>query len=180
MAQTKKTKENSSQCSKTREDHNDLFLDLLSNEDARRRYAVRMLTKNATTREVLDFVHHLRPFQWIGKLEAVKLLRKFSDEPSVERLKTLVLDYNPKVRQAARRALTQLGVEQPYTDQDVEELVSYLDHPSWWVKTNAIKSLTALKDTRAIEAISQLLLDEDDMVRTAAKEAVITLKRIKK
>jgi len=119
----------------------------------------------------------LRDVQWEGKLEAVKILAKLDDKVALERLKALVLDFNPKVRQAARKALKKKGIDKPYTDNDVVELVSYLEHPSWWVKTSAIKSLAALKDKRAVEPISQCLLDDDLTVRQAARQALDELKR---
>lgn len=158
-------------------DHEDLFADLLSGDQTRRRYAERELSRHKCSREVDDFVRGLPPFKWEAKLSAVKILTKIADKPGIERLKALMLDYNPKVREAARRALYKLGVKQPYTDDDVVELVSYLDHPSWWVKTSAIKGLAALRDKRAVDPISQLLLDEDESVREAAREALATLRK---
>ena len=136
-----------------------------------------MLVKHATSRQVADFVRSLREIQWQGKIEAVKILGKTNDPVSVQRLKALVLDFNPRVRQAARKALGKLGITQPFTDDDVVELVSYLEHPSWWVRTNAIKSLAALKDKRAVEPISQCLLDDDETVRASALQALDDLKR---
>ena len=165
---------------KARGDKKDLFLDLMSEDETRRRYAIRVLSKSATTREIADFVRGLREYQWKGKLSAIRLLAQRDDRLAVERLRALVLDFNPKVRQAAKRALKKLGVEKPFSDDDVVELVSYLDHPSWWVKVSAVKSLTALKDRRAVEPISRLLLEDDECVREAAQEALAALKRDKK
>jgi HEAT repeat protein len=162
---------------KETDDKQDLFRDLKSADERRRQYAVRALSKSVTAREVSSFVHNLRPYHWQGKLGAIKLLGKLGDEVSVEKLKAFILDFNPRVREAARRTLVKLGVTDPYTDDDVAELVSYLDHPSWWVRSNAIKALAALKDKRAVEPISQKLLDEDEYVREAAKEAVAALTR---
>jgi hypothetical protein len=160
-----------------RSDLDDLFQDLLSEDDKRRRYAVRMLSRHATSRQVADFLRELRNVQWQGKVEAVGVLAKLGDRVAVDRLKALVLDFNPRVRQAARKALKKLGIDRPFTDDDVVELVSYLEHPSWWVKTSAIKSLAALKDKRAVDPISQCLLDEDPTVCEAARHALEELKR---
>lgn len=160
-----------------RVDHDDLFEDLISGDETRRRYAVRELSRQKCSREVDDFVRGLPPFKWEAKLSAVKIFAKIGDQTGIERLKALMLDYNPKVRQNARRSLYKLGVKQPYTDDDVVELVSYLDHPSWWVKTNAIKGLAALRDRRAVDPISQLLFDDDEAVREAAKEALAALRK---
>jgi HEAT repeat protein len=153
---------------------------LLSEDEKRRMYASRTLARHASSRQVADFLRSLRDVQWQGKIEGVKILGKLGDKLSVERLKTLVLDFNPRVRQTARKALAKLGITQPFTDDDVVELVGYLEHPSWWVRTSAIKSLAALKDKRAVEPISQCLLDEDETVRLAAGQALDDLKRSKK
>ena len=157
------------------DDKQDLFQDLNSEDENRRKYALKALSKNVTEDEVVTFVHNLRPYHWQGKHSAIKLLAKFSDELSIESLKAFVLDFNPKVRQAARRTLAKLGVTDPYTEDDVLEMVGYLDHPSWWVRLNAIKGIAALKDKRAVDPISRLLLDEDDTVREAAREALAAL-----
>ena len=93
-------------------------------------------------------------------------------------LKSLIIDFNPKVRQAATKSLRKLGIDKPLSDDEVAELVSFLDHPSWWVKMKTIKTLEAIRDPRALEPISKLLLDEDEAVRQAAKEAVESLGKI--
>ncbi len=162
----------------TVDDKNDLLQDLRSGDAKRREYAVRVLSRNLDSSEVVQFLRRLRPNEWEGKISACSLFEKLGDTASVEKLKSLILDFNPKVRQAAAKALQKLGIERPFSDDEVAELVSYLNHPSWWIKTKTIKSLEALKDRRAIEPISKLLLDEDDTVRQAAKEAVESLGKI--
>jgi len=159
------------------DERQDLFRDLGSGDEDRRRYAMRALSKSSSAREVLAFLHNLRPYQAEGKLGAIKLLGRFGDELSVEKLKGMVLDFNPKVRRAAVRTLEKLGVKSPYTDEDIDELVGWLDHPSWWVRLNAVKGLAALKDKRAVEPLSRLLLDEDDSVAEAAKQALAAMNR---
>jgi len=159
------------------EDRADLIRDLKSSDTKRRRYAVRMLTGKANSRQVSSFLEKLRPYDWEGRLSAISLLERIGDETAEEKLKTLALDFHPRVRSAARKSLKKLGVEHPYSDDEVLELVTYLDHPSWWVKTNAIKSLAMLKDRRALDPISHLLLDEDEQVREAAQEALAAIRK---
>jgi len=162
----------------TVDDKNDLLYDLRSGDAKRREYAVRVLARNMDSAEVIRFLRGLRPQEWEGKISACNLFEKIGDPPAIEKLKSLILDFNPKVRQAAANALQKLGVTKPFSDDEVAELVSYLSHPSWWVKTKTIKSLEAIKDPRALEPITKLLLDEDDTVRQAAQEAVETLSKI--
>ena len=152
----------------------------MSEDEKRRRYAVRVLAGHATSRQVADFVRGLRDVQWQGKTEAVKILGRMHDRVSVDRLKAMVLDFHPRVRQAARKALHKMGITQPFTDDDVVELVGYLEHPSWWVKANAIKGLAALRDKRAVIPISQCLLDDDETVRETARQALDDIKRSNK
>jgi HEAT repeat protein len=40
-----------------------------------------------------------------------------------------------------------------------------------------MKGLAALRDKRAVDPISQLLLDEDEAVREAAREALTSLRK---
>ncbi|HOX28497.1 MAG TPA: HEAT repeat domain-containing protein [bacterium] len=160
------------------DDKNDLVKDLRSGDDKRREYAVKVLARNMDSEEVAQFLRRLRPQDWEGKISACALFEKLADDLAVEKLKTLVLDFNPRVRQTAARALQKVGIEKPFGDDEVAELVSFLSHPSWWVKTKTIKSLEALRDPRALEPISRLLLDEDESVRQAAEEAVETLGKI--
>ncbi|MEW5945284.1 MAG: HEAT repeat domain-containing protein [bacterium] len=155
----------------------DLLRDLKSSDTKRRRYAVRMLSGKADTGEINSFLRKLRPYDWEGRLSAISLLEKNPDGEAVESLKALALDFHPRVRGAARRALKKLGVEKLFSEDEVMELVTYLDHQSWWVKTGAIKSLEALKDPRALDPISHLLLDEDEQVREAAQKAVESLRK---
>jgi len=162
----------------TVEDKNDLFRDLCSEDRKTRDYAIRMLRKNVDSREVVQFLRALRPTDWAGKVSACKLFTRLGDTLAIQKLKDLLLDFNPKVREEAEKGLNKLGIDKPYTEDEVLELVSFLSNSSWWVRVKAVKSLEALGDTRAIEPISRLLLDEDEAVRQAAKEAVRTLGKI--
>ncbi|GAG46477.1 unnamed protein product, partial [marine sediment metagenome] len=112
-------------------DRNDLLQDLRSSDDKRRQYAVRVLAKSIDSKEVTQFLRALRPHEWEGKISACRLFEKLSDELSVEKLKSLILDFNPKVRQAAAKSLQKLGIDKPFSDDEVAELVSYLSHSSW-------------------------------------------------
>lgn len=160
------------------EDKNDLLHDLCSSDPKRRDYAVRVLSRNVDSKEVAQFLNSLRPHDWEGKISACHLFEKMADDLAIEKLKSLILDFNPKVRQAAAKALRKLGIDRPFSDDEVAELVSYLNNSSWWIRTKAIKSLEALRDRRALEPVSRLLLDEDDTVRQAAQEAVEILGKI--
>lgn len=162
---------------KPADEKQDLFRDLGSDDEIRRRYALRVLAKHSSVRDVLTFLHSLRPYHSEGKLSAIKLLGRFGDEMSVEKLRALVLDFNPAVRKAAVRTLEKLGVKSPYADEDIDELVGWLDHPSWWVRLSAVKGLAALKDKRVVEPMSRMLLDEDDTVVEAAKQALAGMKK---
>ncbi len=162
----------------TVDDKNDLLYDLRSGDPKRREFAVKVLAKNLDSSEVIRFLRGLRPHEWEGKISACSLFERIGDPASIDKLKALILDFNPKVRQAAAKALKKLGVTKPFSDDEVAELVSYLNHPSWWVKMKTIQSLEAIKDPRAIEPISRLLLDEDETVRQAAKEAIESLGKL--
>lgn len=151
-------------------------MDLKSPDKERREYAIRALKKNVTSREVIHFARKLKANEWQAKLSACKLLAHINDEDSVQKLKDLLLDFNQKVRSEAEKALKQLGHDNPISEDEVAELVHCLSYPSWWVRVQAIKSLEALGDHRAVEPISRLLLDEDETVQTAAKEALEALK----
>lgn len=154
----------------------DLFMDLKSDDKATRDYAIQALKKNVTSKEVVHFIRKLKPGDWQAKLGACTLLLYLKDEDSVQKLKDLLLDFNQKVRKEAEKALKRLGHDNPISEDEVAELVSCLSYPSWWVRVQAIKSLEALGDPRALEPISKLLLDEDETVQTAAKEALAALK----
>jgi HEAT repeat protein len=160
------------------EDKNDLLSDLSSSDSKRRDYAVRVLSKSVDSKEVAHFLNGLRPNDWEGKIGVCRLFERLGDSLAIDKLKSLILDFNPKVRQTAAKALQKLGIEHPFSDDEVAELVSYLSNPSWWVRMKAIESLEALRDRRALEPISKMLLDEDDTVRQAAEEAVETLGKI--
>lgn len=162
------------------EDKVDLFRDLKSADEKRRGYAIKTLAKNVSAQDVEVFIHKLKPFEWEGRLNAVKLLEKIDGAAAVEKLKNLLLDASPKVREAARKSLKKLGIDQPYSNDEVLELVDCLAHPSWWVKLQAIKSLAHIRDPRAEAPISHLLVDEDEQVRDAAREALEVLKKPKK
>ena len=164
---------------KPADEKQDLFRDLGSGDENRRRYALRVLSKQSSPRDVLTFLHSLRPYHSEGKLSAIKLLGRFGDEASVEKLRGMVLDFNPKVRKAAVRALDKLGVKSPYTDEDLDELIGWLEHPSWWVRLSAVKGLAVIKDKRVVDPISRMLLDEDDTVVEAAKHALAGMKKKK-
>jgi HEAT repeat protein len=159
------------------EDKHDLFRDLKSDDEKTRRYAMRTLSHSVSPREVAAFIRRLRPYQWQGKIGACTVLARIGGEESIDILLSLLVDFNPQVRQSARKALGKLGVKKPYTDDEVVELVSYLEHPSWWVRVGAIKNLALIRDRRALEPISQLLMDEDDTVREASKQALAAIKK---
>lgn len=161
----------------TIEDKYDLFRDLQSEDPKTREYAMRVLKKNVNSREVVQFLRRLRPNDWEGKISACNLFARIKDDLSIQKLKDLLLDFNPRVRQASEKALKKLGIVKPFTDDEVVELVGFLSHPSWWVKIQAIKSLEALGDGRALEPITRLMLDEDETVQQAAKQAVEALKK---
>lgn len=161
-------------------DKNDLFRDLAKGDTETREYALRVLKRHADSGEVVQFLRKLKLNDWQGKIYACRLFIKINDDLAVQKLKDLLLDFNHRVRREAEKSLKKLGIDQPFTDDEVVELVSFLGHPSWWVKTKAIKSLEALGEPRAIEPISRLLLDEDETVRDAAKQAVESLGRINK
>ncbi len=162
----------------TVESKHDLLQDLRSSDLERSQYALRVLLKNVSTKDVIEFLRGLRANEWEAKISACRLLEKTGDEKAIEKLKALILDFNPRVRQEAARSLRKLGIDKPFSDDEVAELVSYLDHSSWWVKTKAIKSLEAIRDPRALEPISKLILDEDEAVREAALEAVDILGKL--
>ncbi|MFH1539018.1 MAG: HEAT repeat domain-containing protein [bacterium] len=160
------------------EDKADLLRDLKSGEPKRRDYAVRTLAKKVDAHDVESFMRKLRPYEWEGRLGAVSLLERIGDEDSADKIRSLALDFHPRVRSAARKALKKLGVDKIYSNDEVLELVSYLEHPSWWVKVKAIKALAHIKDPRATEAITHMLLDEDEQVREAAEEALSILQKV--
>lgn len=160
------------------EDKADLFRDLKSGDSKRRGYAVRTLAKKIDAHDVESFLRKLRPYEWEGRLSAVMLLERLGDEDSADKLRSLALDFHPRVRSAARKTLKKLGVDKIYSNDEVLEFVSYLEHSSWWVKVQAIKSLAHIKDPRATEAISHMLLDDDEQVREAAGEALNILNKV--
>ncbi len=163
----------------TVDEKEDLLHDLRSSDDKRRQYAARALAKNISSGETARFMRTLQPHEWEAKIAVCKIFGKIGDDAAIEKLKGLILDFNPKVRQEAARELKKLGIDKPFSDDEVAELVSFLNHPSWWVKIKAIKSLEAIKDPRAAEPISRLMLDEDEDVRNAAIEAVSSLNKPK-
>ncbi len=162
------------------ENKNDLFRDLARGDKETREYALRVLKRHADSKEAVQFLRKLKLNDWQGKIYVCKLFAKISDDLAVQKLKDLLLDFNHRVRREAEKSLKKLGIDQPFTDDEVVELVGFLSHPSWWVKTKAIKSLEALGEPRAIDPISRLLLDEDETVRHAAKEAVESLGKVDK
>ncbi|MEW6201556.1 MAG: HEAT repeat domain-containing protein [bacterium] len=175
--QRQKHKDHHQESDLSQDDRDDLFRDLSSADPKRRRYAVRILAGKTNSLQVSSFLDKLRPYDWEGRLSAISLLEHLGDETAADKLKTLVLDFHPRVRGAARKSLKKLGVQNPYSEDEVLELVSYLDHPSWWVKISVIKSLAMLKDRRAVDSISRLLLDEDEQVREAARDAITSLRK---
>lgn len=158
------------------EDKLDLFMDLKSPDKDRREYAIRALKKNVSSKEVIHFARKLKAGDWQAKMGVCKLLSYINDDDSVHKLKDLLLDFNQKVRDEAEKALKRLGHDSPISEDEVAELVHCLTYPSWWVRVQAIKSLEAIGDHRAVEPISRLLLDDDETVQTAAKEALEALK----
>ncbi len=156
-----------------------LFRGLKSSDDKKRDVAFKVLKKHVTSIDVSSFIDELKPTDWAAKIGACRLLQVIGDDISISKLKELLVDNNPTVREYAGKCLEKLGVDAVYSDDEVAELVSYLSHPSWWVRAKAVEGLEAAGDVRAIEPVSRLLLDEDDTVRDAARTALEKLSRIR-
>lgn len=158
------------------EDKEDIFKDLLSEDADTRTYALNILKEIITPGETIQFIRKLRPSEWQGKACCCALLAHFGDEQSVSKLKDLMLDFNQNVRREAEKALKKLGHKNPVSEDEVAELAMSLTYPSWWVREQAVKSLEALGDPRAIGPIGNLLNDEEETVRKAAEQALKVLK----
>lgn len=161
-------------------DIEDLLRDLKSTDKRIRDYAIKMLSKVANSTYLIFFIRQLHPAQWRWKVSATQALSKIGDELAIEKLKTLLLDIHPKVHNAAKKGLEKLGILKAYSNEEIMELISFLEHPNWWVRANASSALTSIGDKRAIKPIARLLDDEDEVVRETAKKSLSKFRKFKK
>lgn len=100
-----------------------------------------------------------------AKLLAIKRLGMiYDDESIVEPLLNLLLDDNPKIREAAILSLS----VQPATDKIINPLITAISDEDVNVQLAAIKTLSEFRAVSAVKSLIKILSDPHDEIRAAA------------
>jgi len=159
----------------TAEDKHDSSATLKCDEERTRRYGRAGVEQQRSRPARSPSTSAVAPLQWIGKISACSLLGRLGDAEAVETLRGPSRGFQPPGPPGRAQEPRETRRQETYSGDEVAELVSYLEHPSWWVKTGALRNLSLIRDKRALEPVSQLLLDEDE---SCAKRPAPTLEEI--
>ncbi|MHA1777480.1 MAG: hypothetical protein DRO88_11130 [Promethearchaeia archaeon] len=100
-----------------------------------------------------------------SKLLAIKRLGMiYDDESIIEPLLNLLLDENPKIREAAILSLS----VQPATDKIVNPIITAISDEDVNVQLAAIKTLSEFRSASAVKPLIKILSDPHDEIRAAA------------
>ena len=129
-----------------------------------RALAARILGELGDARAVVPLIQALKDECWMSRFWAAIALGQLKDHRGVAHLIDTLQDEQNEVQQMAAWALVQIKA--------VEPLIQALKHDDVRVRMRAAWVLGEIKDSRAVEPLSQLTLDTDSNVRQAVQEAL--------
>ncbi|MFN2302811.1 MAG: HEAT repeat domain-containing protein [Anaerolineales bacterium] len=115
---------------------------------------------------VEPLISALASFDQKIKRSVVKVLGEIGDSQSIEALINLLDERDLNLRYNVAKALEAIG------EEAVNPLMNALQASNWYIRELAARTLGQIGDIRAINALSDLLQDDEYIVRKAAEEAI--------